>query len=396
MKEKNNKNKSRFLKAAAALLVCAVLLWLAGSYVESPLTDRAVVLGLGIDYDGEYTVTAEVVAPGGDNEGGGSGQSKVLTGKGETLPLAIHDIYGTTGKNPSLGQTGIVLLGQGMKDVNLSHALGFFVFSDAFKDGVTLAWCDGDAKDVFSTATPVDSMVSFGLQTIIQKSGKKTGVSANFMQNFIEDMTEPSGASYVTNVRFIKEEGENGGQKNGQRKEEGSYDCSAVSVFKNGSFVATLDDDQSRGFAMIFDEGAFDNFAVKGAETLLGGKDTVSVGIASKKVEKTYKMENGAPSVTYDVKVRLGRIKTDVSGNVVDFLPKTDDMIDDYIKNNVKEQISALIEAAVSASVSLDCDFMRVADGMYKALGGEWTEYMKSHPDYLSETAVYTKLTIEN
>ena len=76
MKEKNNKNKSRFLKAAAALLVCAVLLWLAGSYVESPLTDRAVVLGLGIDYDGEYTVTAEVVAPGGDNEGGGSGQSR--------------------------------------------------------------------------------------------------------------------------------------------------------------------------------------------------------------------------------------------------------------------------------------------------------------------------------
>lgn len=389
---------NKFIKAAVILLLCAVALWLAGSYVKSPLTDRAIVLGMGIDYDGkEYTVTAEVAAPSDSADGAAGGQSKVLDGKGETLPLAIHDIYRATGKNPSLGQTGIVLLGKGMGEVNLCHVLGFFVFSDAFKDGVTLAYVDGEAKDVFETATPVDSVVSFGLQSIIQSAGKKTTSPSNFIENFIEAMTLPSKTSFATNVKFTPAQSSGDqSQSEGSDKKEGSYDCSLISVFKDGKFAATLEENESRGFTMIKDDGAFDSFAVEDADTVMGGKDTVSVGIASKEVDRSYAVRNGVPVVRYDVKIRLSRMKTDVSGSVIGFLPKTDDEIDEKIKTSVKEEATSLIKAAVDKSVALDCDFMEVANGMYKALGKEWREYQKANPDYLSKTKTEINITIEN
>ena len=124
--EKNNGKKSvtkKYLKYAFIFLLVAVAFWIISGYVKSELADRAVVLGIGIDYQEEvFEVTAEVISPGQSTEGGSQVQSKLLVGRGETVPLAIQDIYQTSGKNPSLGQTGFILLGEGMKQQEIGRA----------------------------------------------------------------------------------------------------------------------------------------------------------------------------------------------------------------------------------------------------------------------------------
>ena len=177
--QKARQTKNPLKKYEKYLLLCLiafVVAWIATSYTKSEIADRAIVLGLGIDMQQDnFVVTAEVISPNeGGNTGSASATSKLLTGVGQTLPLAIQDVFQTSGKNPSLGQTGIILLGDGMNKQELKHILSYFILSDAFKDGVTLATCKGSAKQIFESTSPVDSMVSFALQTIIQKSGKKT------------------------------------------------------------------------------------------------------------------------------------------------------------------------------------------------------------------------------
>ncbi|MBR2030367.1 MAG: hypothetical protein IJ999_05630, partial [Clostridia bacterium] len=113
----------KYAKIFLLVVVAFFVAWVASSYTKSEIADRAIVLGLGIDMlQDDFVVTAEVVSP---NEGGDSGASgatsKLLTGVGKTLPLAIQDIFQTSGKNPSLGQTGIVLLGENMNGQELKH-----------------------------------------------------------------------------------------------------------------------------------------------------------------------------------------------------------------------------------------------------------------------------------
>ena len=151
----------KYTKIFLLIVLAFFVAWIATSYTKSEIADRAIVLGIGIDMQQEsFVVTAEVISP---NEGGNSGDasatSKLLTGVGQTLPLAIQDIFQTSGKNPSLGQTGIILLGEGMNNRELKHILSYFILSDAFKDGVTLATCKGSAKHIFESTSDRKSVV---------------------------------------------------------------------------------------------------------------------------------------------------------------------------------------------------------------------------------------------
>lgn len=388
------------LKVFLAVAGVVVALWIAGGYVTSELSDRAMVLGLGIDYDQTqktFVLTAEVISQGETSQSGPTGgQSKLLVGKGETVPLALHDIFRTSGKNPSLGQTGIVILGEGMHTQDLKYILSYFIFSDAFKDGVTIAACKGTARDLFESTSPVDSMISFALQSIIQKSGGKTGSAGNFLQNFMEKQTAPSRASYLNEIAPRQDLVPKSDKTQEESKGLAVYNCIGVQVFSDGYYVDTLSEDETRGFVMVNESSTFDNFAVEGADTLLGGKNTVSVGIDSKSVQKDVKMTNGGVKATFCVKVGLVRMKTDVTGNVLDLLPKTQKNIDDEIKSDVKRQITRLINAAVQKSVATDCDFFGLANELFKTCGNEWKEYQKNNPDYLKKTQFEIKVEITN
>jgi len=389
---------SRYFKIFVAIVIALFVAWISSSYTKNEIADRAIVLGIGVDYADEiFEVTAEVVSPNEGSEGGGvSATSKLLSGKGETVPLAIQNIYQTSGKNPSLGQTGIILLGEGTRDIEIKHVLSYFILSDAFKDGVTIAACNGSAKEIFESTSPVDSMVSFALQTIIQKSGKKTNSTSNVLQNFVEKQTTLSGVSFLSEVSFIDDENQKANKTKDSEKKTGVYDCSRVSVFKNGLYVATLDSDHTRGFVLLDKSKTYDSFVIENAESVIGTKDKVSVGIVSKDVSSDVVFDGERAEVEYDVNIKLRRMRTDVSGSVMDFLPKVPTFIDDNIKDEVKIQIEKLVLGSFEKAMELNCDYFGVANSLYKKYGNKWKDFQDRNPDYLKDVIFKIKVNIED
>lgn len=92
-------------KLGIILLAGLIMFVIAYSFAFKGLSDRVIMLGLGIDLlteTGEYEVTAEVIVPGaGSSQEGGTGGSgsRLVRGKGETVSLAVDDIYQHYGKN---------------------------------------------------------------------------------------------------------------------------------------------------------------------------------------------------------------------------------------------------------------------------------------------------------
>ena len=388
----------KYTKIFLLIVLAFFVAWIATSYTKSEIADRAIVLGIGIDMQQEnFVVTVEVISP---NEGGNSGDasatSKLLTGVGQTLPLAIQDIFQTSGKNPSLGQTGIILLGEGMNNQELKHILSYFILSDAFKDGVTLATCKGSAKHIFESTSPVDSMVSFALQTIIQKSGKKTNSTSNVLQNFVENQTRHSKASFLSQVAFVEDANVKANKNKVNDKKTGVYDCSQVSVFKDGFYVDTLDRDETRGFVMLDESKTYDSFVVDNAQSVIGTKDKVSVGIVSKKVKPKIYFEGEKIVAQYDLNMKVRRMRTDVTGNVMDLLPKVPSLIDEQIKQSVSQQVTNLVEKAFDKSKQTNCDFFGVADQMYKNYGKKWDDFQKQNPDYLQKVVFKINIRVHD
>jgi len=398
-KSRNLKNPvKKYTKIFLIVVVAFFVAWIASSYTKSEIADRAIVLGLGIDVvQDNFVVTAEVISPNeGSDSGSASATSKLLTGVGKTLPLAIQDVFQTSGKNPSLGQTGIVLLGESTNEHELKHILSYFILSDAFKDGVTLATCEGSAKKIFESTSPVDSMVSFALQTIIQKSGKKTNSTSNVLQNFVESQTRHSKTSFLSRVSFINDGNDKVNKSQDSQKKTGVYDCSKIAVFKDGLFQDILDRDETRGFVMLNASKTYDSFVVENAQSVIGTKDRVSVGIVSKKVKPKVEFDGENIIASYDLDMKIRRMRTDVTGNVMDFLPDLPALIDEQISNSVKEQTHTLVQKAFEKSKQTNCDFFGVANAMYKKYGKKWDDFQKQNPDYLDKVTFKTTIKVHD
>ncbi|MBR2029592.1 MAG: hypothetical protein IJ999_01655, partial [Clostridia bacterium] len=273
------------------------------------------------------------------------------------------------------------------------HILSYFILSDAFKDGVTLATCKGSAKKIFESTSPVDSMVSFALQTIIQKSGKKTNSTSNVLQNFVENQTRHSKTSFLSQVSFVNDGNDKVNKDQSSQKKTGVYDCSKIAVFKDGYYHDVLDRDETRGFVMLNTSKTYDSFVVENAQSVIGTKDRVSVGIVSKKVKPKVEFDGENIIASYDLDMKIRRMRTDVTGNVMDFLPELPSLIDEQISNSVKEQTQTLVQKAFEKSKKTNCDFFGVANTMYKKYGKKWDDFQKQNPDYLDK--VTFKISIQ-
>ena len=375
------------------LAVC-LSLWLANSYTRNELADRAVVLGLAIDKDQSgFEVTAEVVAPSGQDQSGGA-DTKLLSGKGKTIEEAVGDIHRVSGKDPSLAQTGIILMGEGIKEVNVLSFLGYFTFSDAFKDDVVVAFCEGNAKDVFESASPVEQIVSFALQDIIKTASDKTGGVNNYLQKFAENQISPSSASYLSVVK--KKEQSASQDEKGEGKKPSLYDCSSVCVFNKGQYAGELDETQSKGFALLSNPSVYASFVVTSASNEFGVESEITVGIASKKISFETLFEEGVPVFKVEFEAKLKRQRTDASGDVVDFLPESDGEISEDAVSQISAETQKLILAALNGCKERNCDYMNIADLFFKKFGNLWTQYAKNNPDYLNKVVFEQKIKVSD
>ena len=101
------------------MAIALALIIVRASFLPLELNERAIVLGVGVDYDeniGEYNVAVEIATPKqnamGSETSASQGSQKIVEGKGKSVGLAIRDLFNSFGKTPSFGECGIIMLGQ--------------------------------------------------------------------------------------------------------------------------------------------------------------------------------------------------------------------------------------------------------------------------------------------
>ena len=256
-------------KLGIILFAGLIMFVIAYSFAFKGLSDRVIMLGLGIDLlteTGEYEVTAEVIVPGaGSSQEGGTGGSgsRLVRGKGQTVSLAVNDIYQHYGKTPSLGECSILVIGEdAAKNSDLRQLFGYFYASDAFKDGTVTLMCEGKASELFDVQTTMDSYVTFTLLSIVLNNSDTTTVPFTELHNIMEKQGTPSQCFYLNCIKTIETAGDSEKQDEQSEKPAVKLDASTLGVFKANRFAGVLSEEATRGMCLMTKPKIFDVFIV--------------------------------------------------------------------------------------------------------------------------------------
>ena len=386
-------------KIAIIIAVALVMMLFADSFIVTALKDRAIVLGMGIDYENdEFNIICEVISSSQSSsqssEGGsGGGFTRLVTGKGKTISLAVYDVYAKTGKLPSLGQCGVIVLGESLyKEESLEQCLSYFLQSDAYRDSSLVTCCKGSAKDLYTKVTPLDTSVSFAVQTIVTGSEHNTGIPYSYMARFISLQLTPSASDYLTVISFSSEK-ETGGD---DKKDTGFFVADDVAIFRDFKFVDELNKNETKGLTLLNVPASFDTFVVNDLEATQSLPKTVGIGIRSKKVKKELDFnENG--KITYDVKiyVRAERMRTDTTGDVISFIPKDKSELTDFMKKQLRQQITDSVFAAFSKMTETNCDYMGISNEYYRKYGKKWVSFQQGFDNVFEKIRFSVEVIID-
>ena len=126
---------SNLKRLAIVLVVLGIIALASASFTGSEVLNRAIIIGLGVDgTEDEVIVTAEVVSPGNGSEQVGT-FSKTVTATGNSIAQAIEQVAEKTGKEASLGQCLILILGEDFYTTqDSSDIIDYFMNSDSFRE----------------------------------------------------------------------------------------------------------------------------------------------------------------------------------------------------------------------------------------------------------------------
>lgn len=370
---------SNLKRIGVVIVVVALAAVVMASFKGSDILQRAIIIGVGID-KGEQglTLTAEVVSPGNGSEQVGT-FSKTVTVNGETVGQAIQNVAQKTGKEASLGQCVVLILGEEFYQTeDFTDVIDYFINHHSFKESAVICCCEGKAVELFNNSDALSQSVSLSVASMLLDEAKKVGIETNSLLQFARSQQELHKTGFLNKVIFTPSENKDAQDPD---KTQGFFTYRELAVFRANTFVCNLSEDEVRGMSLFMKNLKGDSF-VSDED---GVKLTLQVN--SKDVKQELKGDEVEISIT--LSVRLARTDSDeVSGAIT---AKKDKEIDGKTLENVQKQAMALAELFLNKQAEYDFDLLKFHDMARKKEGTSKELADKPTSDYVVKLKIEVK-----
>lgn len=314
-------------------LLSIALFVMSASFTSNDILDRAIIIGLGLDLsqDNELVVTAEVVSPGNGSEQVGT-FSKTITVQGQTVAHAIGQITQKMGKEASLGQCALLILGNSLYTrVDFSQIIDFFIHSYNFKESSVICCAKGEAKQILNYGEGMSQSVSLAIVSMLQQQAKSTALPTNSLLQYARSQKELSRTGFINHVQFVPSQ--NVDEQN-PNKIQGYFSYDQLVVFRNNKFVGYLSNEQLRGLSLLTKSVTGDVFIVQAQ----GEKVTFITG------EKSVDMQIDDTNVTLKIKLKCRLARSDDFGVNGVFTVQTEQDLPKELLQNIQRQATDLVQ----------------------------------------------------
>lgn len=348
---------SNLKRLAIILVVLGIVALASASFKGSEVLNRAIIIGLGVDgAEDEVAVTAEVVSPGNGSEQVGT-FSKTVAATGKSIAEAIEQVAEKTGKEASLGQCLILILGEEFYTTqNSSDIIDYFMKSDSFRESAIVCCCKGSARDILNKGEALSQSVSLSLVTMLLDQAEKIGVPTNNLLKYARSQKELSQTGFLNCVQFVPSENKDSANPD---KEQGYFVYRTAVVFRNNRFVCNLNEMEVKGFALFQDDVAGDNFVSSASG------ERLTINVNSKSVDKEYK--DNVMSISITISVNLARTDSADESGAFSYKEKHD--IPKESLEDTTEQATELAKAFLAKQSENNFDLINLHESIRQQKG---------------------------
>lgn len=354
----------------------------------------ALIISLGVDKTTKgYEVTTQIAIPEASNTQSNNKES-VISAEGKTLYEAITKIGGLTGWYPKLSFCNLIVIGENLLTENIMGLVDFFVRSYKVEDSAILCSCEGTAKELLLSSSPLDNISGLSLSKIFVRDyngasrvmttsikqfsiGYYSHSKMGYMPFIKQVLTDESGkggksapSSTISQTSSAGTGSGSGSGSSSESKGEKSgeqqlviYDANTCVLFNNGHKISTLNGDEALCYSLLYKSVTEAVFTIPSVDD--DGKMgdlSISINRVKNKLSLTY--ENDTPILNGDIKVWLRISDASMSESIksLSTLGTLNNKVLHDAKNYILDNLNQVYEKCQEAN----CDIFEVKNLLYR------------------------------
>ncbi|MBO5526186.1 MAG: hypothetical protein J5993_05480 [Clostridia bacterium] len=320
----------------------------------------AIVLGVGIDRNGEgFSITAQLAVPQ-KSEQKNSTDSVEVSGVGQTVGEALTAINSTTGWHPTLSFCNLVVLGESAVEGEIYAGLEYFFRNENVPDYALVATCEGSAKEFLSSKTPTADMSTFAVEKILSSEAKRSGVVLPLsLREFSIDYFTERGGYLPIIVKKEQEKGQGSKQTNEQGAQETEYlfDATKTALFSRGQKKGELSPMQTLTLGIMKNNVRIAAFPVT--------QNGIGYTLGVRRAKTSFSVEQGK-RIKVKISLSASAIMLDSdASHTVDDISKTE-LVEAPVLTEAERAITEQISALIDETRRTDCDFFGIKNLVHK------------------------------
>lgn len=380
--------KSFKLKLPIVLLLIMGILFLGGCGGKSEINELAYMLGMGIDKgkeEGTYLVTMQMAQP--KASGGGAAELENWTISVETNSLATitERVAEVFNKQPFAGTVRVVVLGEELAESGINEALDYFQRFYEFRRTIYLLVAKGQAREILNTELRTRQIPSLSLFNTIEGQGGRSVFPITRLGHYLTILGRESQNPIIPRVESIQS-GEHGLFYADEEGQEILIHESAV--FEGGKCVASLNDQETKGYLWLDNEIESRILQKEDGEGL-----RLTAWVLSSKTK--YKVEDidGEMGIRFNIKAKVS----------INEIMGKDEQIDirrwqqfiEGLKPLLAQAIQEECEAAVARSKELGLDFIGIGRKIEIKNPKYWKEIKAGWPQGVADIPVAYDINVQ-
>ncbi len=373
-----------------AFLIAFILMFALGVEI-TPLSERAIVAGLALDYEnGEYLVSCQILLPSSDDSK--SSGIVVSSASGATIGEALERVSAESSMLIAMSHCNLVLLGEGIIKDKAYTSLDYMIRNAYLSENALLLTTEGLAKDVLSAKTAYSDMTSFYIQRELMVYGNYREAVRRNIKEYLASYYTHNSANWLTKVSKIEAEkpqlggsSESSGSTGGGSQEEDKvyvFDFTKCAVIQGNSFVFEGDSEVISGINFVNEK------LDKGDVVVSDGEISYCFYIISSKGKLTFdpKEYTATAKIKLDLVLKEVVAPTSVEYSVPDVEPS------ENVERLVKEYVSRAVTTAFNECKAKNVDIFNLYGGFYGKEGKRWLSHSEN---YLEKSTMQTDIEIK-
>ncbi len=413
----------RFLRTyfLPILIAFAMLLFFTHDFGLIDIEHTAIIVAIGVDKnDDGYEVSTQIAIPQ-KTKGNVKNGNSLVGSKGKTIAEALDRISVDTGWYPLFAFCDLIVLGESTLSDNVMDVVNYFVRTDRVPDSASLCACEGSARKLLESSTPLDSVSSFALGKILKQDAARMDRIAEInVKKFAEIFFSKSECGYMPYVRSVNSE--NGEKqtdddksqesekssssnssseqnadakgsdnvKNGESEKNFLYDASETLVFSKGYKVASLTPEETI-FFNLKSKNSTETFLTIDDALLDGEKTAVLLEIEDTKRKYSFSLKDSSPEYKISLSFECRIVSANVNEEISKLNPSA--QIPDEVLKAAERKISSVVRSLFKKVKLSNCDLFLIKDALYKF---HYSSYESLEQDVLSRTKLLLDVKCES